>query len=222
MSSKRELRITGDSSYTLWDADYGEHFHSGAGAIGESMHVFVQNGLNFARLHFPDALNILEMGFGTGLNALLTCLHKQQTTINYTGIEKHPLPEEVWRLLQYEQLEHDGQGMYYRIMQAEWNIPQRLHERFCLLKYNLDILDYHPDPEAFHLVYFDAFSPAVVPELWSDTVFGRLFGALKPQGVLVTYSAKGDVKRALRNSGFKVERLPGFAGKRHMIRAVKP
>lgn len=217
-----EIHKTADGSHTVWDALHGEHFHSASGAYGESMHVFIENGLNHACQEFANAINLLEIGFGTGLNALLTYLHQDQMIVRYTGVEKYPLPESVWSQLAYEAFEPEGsKNVYNSIMACEWESEQHIKPNFRLTKIASDLLDFEPEAGYYHLIYFDAFSPSVQQELWSQDVFDKLFSALKPGGILVTYSAKGIVKQALRKSGFKVERLTGFAGKRHMLRAVK-
>lgn len=208
-----EIQQSTDGSKTLWDALHGEHFHSLSGAYGESMHVFVENGLNYAGTIFTltEKLFILEIGFGTGLNALLTCLNQHELEIDYTGIEKYPLTEDIWQQLDYEAFEpQGGVGVFRRIMACDWGSVQPITSRFILTKLSEDILDYEPNIRHYHLIYFDAFSASVQPELWSAEVFGKLYNALKPGGLLVTYSAKGVVKQALRAVGFSVERLPGL------------
>lgn len=217
-----EIHKTADGSHTVWDASHGEHFHSALGAFGESMHVFIENGLNQAHQLFGNEINLLEIGFGTGLNALLTYLHRDQMIVHYTGVEKYPLPEPIWSQLAYEAFELEGEGnVYNTIMACEWESEHQIKPNFRLTKIASDLTDFEPEAGYYHLIYFDAFSASVQPELWSAEVFGKLYKALKPGGILVTYSAKGLVKQALRLSGFNVERLSGFAGKRHMLRAVK-
>ncbi len=217
-----EIHKSADGSHTVWDALHGEHFHSASGAYGESMHVFIENGLNHARQIFANEINILEIGFGTGLNALLTYLYQDQMIVRYTGVEKFPLPESVWSQLAYEAFEPvGGKSVYNTMMACEWEREQHITPFFHLTKVASDIHDFEPDTRKYHLIYFDAFSASVQPELWSAEMFRKLFYALKPEGILVTYSAKGTVKQALRAVGFNVVRLPGFAGKRHMLRAVR-
>lgn len=217
-----EIHRTRDGSHTLWDASHGEHYHSVSGAYGESMHVFIENGLYHAQQSFIQEINILEIGFGTGLNALLTSLHQGQWLVRYTGVEKYPIPEDIWNQMGYEAFEPEGaQGAFKKIMTCEWETEQRIKPNFWLTKITRDILDYEPKNGQYHLIYFDAFSPSVQQELWTPEVFQKLYAALVPGGILVTYSAKGMLKQALRGAGFGVERLPGFAGKRHMIRARK-
>jgi len=213
---------TADGTLTLWDAAHGEHYHSNSGVYGESMHVFIGHGLRYAQQIFPERLNILECGFGTGLNALLTYLHHQHGFIHYTGIEKYPLPDTIWKKLGYEGISGNiGPGVYEKMMQCNWESEQIISDTFRLLKLNADIELYEAPEAHFHLIYFDAFSAAVQPELWTEEIFSKLFVSLKNGGLLVTYSAKGIVKQALRRAGFKLERWPGFGGKRHMLRAIK-
>ncbi len=216
------IASTADGSLTLWDTSHGEHFHSCAGAYSESMHVFIRQGFQYVQQSFSGSYNILECGFGTGLNALLTLLSQGDAMVDYTGIEKYPLAEEIWRYLGYERLVSDGPlGMYEKIMDCRWDTVHCINEAFKLLKINADIVSYPFPEQYFHLIFFDAFSATVQPELWSGQVFTRLFNALRSGGVLVTYSARGSIKQAMRQAGFRIERLPGFGGKRHMIRAHK-
>lgn len=218
-----QIHATADGSLTIWDALHGEHYHSGFGAYGESMHVFIQHGLQYVQAYFPDRITILECGFGTGLNAMLTCLNKNESFVRYIGIEKYPLTEELWKGLRYDCFaEENNRSVYDNIMQCEWEIEHRINDTFTLLKVKAEMENYLPPKAQVHLIYFDAFSSSVQPELWSATVFSRLFEALVSGGVLVTYSAKGTVKQTLRSVGFTLERLPGFGGKRHMLRARKP
>lgn len=220
---ERHICQTGDGSPTIFDPRFGEYFHSGAGAMGESMHVFIQNGLKVVLGRFDDAqINVLEYGFGTGLNALLTLVHAAGKMIRYTAVDKFPLREELWGKLPYGRLLNPPKEFFYeQLMACSWNRPCNLHPAFTLLKLEADVLRFEPQAETFHLVYFDAFSPKVQPDLWSVEIFTRLYDAMCRGGVLVTYSARGSVKQALRQAKFTLERLPGFAGKRHMLRATK-
>jgi tRNA U34 5-methylaminomethyl-2-thiouridine-forming methyltransferase MnmC len=178
---------------------------------------------------FPKRnISILEIGFGTGLNAFLTLLEakKRGVAVFYEALEKHALPPAIIAQLNYTQWAPPADSsLFEKIHQANWNEETLLasgHQASCtLLKKSQDLLDYRPS-RMFDLIYFDAFAPAVQPALWTAAVFKKLYGRVNAGGVLVTYSSKGIVKAALRSAGFLVERLPGAAGKRHMVRAARP
>lgn len=216
-----EIKKTADGSHTLFVPELNEHYHSTFGAIRESMHVFVDAGLNF--IDQKGGLNILEVGFGTGLNTLLTAIEKQEQQIRYRGIEAFPLENEVIQKLNFPQLiPYDGSDLIFdKIHQAEWGKESAITEGFTLTKTHTKIQEADLPESNFHLVYFDAFAPDVQPELWTKEIFGKIHAAMKPGGVLVTYSSKGLVKQNLRAAGFTVKRLPGPPGKNHMVRAEK-
>jgi tRNA U34 5-methylaminomethyl-2-thiouridine-forming methyltransferase MnmC len=220
-----ELKVTGDGSHTLYIPSLNEHYHSVFGAIRESKHIFIDAGLRALPSDLP-AIEILEIGFGTGLNALLTCLETQDRAplIRYSVVEKWPLPPEMTSLLNYpDQLNYAGAAdIFHRIHAAEWGDWTEINSCFNLKKIQADLLGFFPDKDAFILIYFDAFGPDVQPEMWTEEVFSKLFYALKPGGILVTYSTKGTVKRNLKGAGFTIEKLPGPPGKREILRAVKP
>jgi Uncharacterized conserved protein len=219
---KRSLFQTDDGSYTLMLEDGQECYHSTRGALQEALHVYVQAGLCYylaedtTRQTRP--ISIFEMGFGTGLNAWAS-LQKAETLqldIHYTAIEKYPLSPKEVRSLPYSQ-----ENSFLQLHEAPWESNCRLSPHFSLHKQRDDLSDYTP-PVGLDLMYFDAFSPERQPDLWTCTIFAKLFQALQPGGLLLTYSSRGSVKAALRNAGFSLERLPGAGGKRHMIRARKP
>lgn len=217
---QRELRTTADGSQTIFVPHWDEHYHSVHGAVQESKHVFIANGL----AHFATApkLEILEMGFGTGLNALLTCLMQpDHQKITYTALEAFPVEDSLWQALQYGQL-LAANALFTQLHQSVWEIPAAITPHFQLLKLHTSIENFIPKYSRFDLIYYDAFAPSAQPELWTETVFHKLFEALKPGGILVTYCAKGQVKRNLKSVGFVVEALPGPPGKREMTRASKP
>jgi tRNA U34 5-methylaminomethyl-2-thiouridine-forming methyltransferase MnmC len=219
---RSEIKITGDGSATLYVPELKEHYHSIYGAVQESMHVFIQEGLNSLKI---NDLAILEIGFGTGLNALLTLVHSRNfNSVDYHAIEKYPLEWELVRQLRYGEylnlpvkMEEEFREMHL----TDWDSKLHLGENFMFRKMKINILEYQPSSK-FSLIYFDAFSPSVQPELWEEAVFTRLFNSLHPNGILVTYCAKGKIRRMLNGIGFRVERLAGPPGKREMIRARHP
>ncbi len=219
-----ELRITSDGSHTLYLAELDETYHSLHGALQESRHVFINHGLNFFCKKNPDKkiITVFEMGFGTGLNALLTMQFavEKQVQVRYTTIEKFPLPEEIVKTLNYTQLSEfiPYQEDFIRMHQAPAGAALNLGN-FNFRKDLGDILSYS-FMRMFDVVFWDAFAPSIVPELWTSELFTRLRTSMNPGGVLTTYSSKGDVKRNIRAAGFNLERLPGAPGKRHMLRAI--
>ena len=219
-----ELKLTADGSHTLFVPLINEHYHSVFGAIQESRHIFINAGLNALPENLP-AINILEIGFGTGLNALLTCLEKRDSApcIRYLALERYPLPIEMTSQLNYpDRLQHvNASDIFLELHIAEWNKWAAITEMFVLFKLSMDIHDFTPEKEMFDLVYFDAFGPEVQPEMWTPEVFGKMYMALNRGGILVTYSCKGMVKRNLKGAGFSLEKLPGPPGKREMLRATK-
>jgi tRNA U34 5-methylaminomethyl-2-thiouridine-forming methyltransferase MnmC len=216
---KIEVKISDDGSTTFYRPDIDEHYHSIHGAIQESMHIFINAGLNH---HQGKALRILEVGFGTGLNALLTMLEAPDKKIVYHALERFPLPPGMVSKVNYPQrLDNpDAQTFFDLMHQAKWDTPCAITPHFELLKMEQDLLTYLPD-SLFDLIYFDAFGPDKQPELWSPPVFEKLGKATQPGGILTTYSVKGTVKRALKDAGFAIEKIPGPPGKREMIRATK-
>lgn len=221
---KKELLKTGDGSTTLHLPKWDEQYHSKHGAIQEANHVFIQHGLEYIIAQDPsNSLSVLEIGFGTGLNALLTYTNAQDVAeliVNYTGLEAYPiLVEEISKLNFSEQLEIDN-SIYTKLHTTAWEEKAAISDNFYLTKLKMKFQDFQGNGN-FNLIYFDAFGPRVQPELWELAIFQQMYAALKPNGVLVTYSAKGDVRRAMQQVGFKVERLPGPPGKREMLRAIK-
>jgi tRNA U34 5-methylaminomethyl-2-thiouridine-forming methyltransferase MnmC len=218
------LQTTEDGSHTLFVPDLNEHYHSTHGALQESELVFIQNGLH----HIPvciKEINVLEVGFGTGLNALLTVLEskKQRRKINYVAVEPEPVAADILESLNFstEIGGSEAAGYYKKICEAGWVYPAYLSDYFIISKIQAKLEDISLKDEQFHLVYFDAFGPDVQPELWTEQVFTQLYKCLKQNGILVTYSCKGTVKRALKAAGFTIEKLPGPPGKREVLRAIK-
>lgn len=220
---KREFLKTADGSLTIHLPDWDEQYHSKHGAIQESKHVFIKTGLHhFCELHDVEELAILEIGFGTGLNALLTSQEAVELDkiISYDGVEAYPISFDQVQGLNYpEQLDVDS-SIFLKLHEVAWETPQKITPHFLLHKQQKFFKDITAI-NVYHLIYFDAFGARVQPELWTQEVFKTMYDALKKDGVLVTYAAKGSVRRAMQAVGFKVERLPGPPGKREMLRATK-
>jgi tRNA U34 5-methylaminomethyl-2-thiouridine-forming methyltransferase MnmC len=217
----RQIVITSDGSHTLYIPGLGEHYHSVHGAIQESEHVFIQAGLAFLNERTP--IRILEIGFGTGLNTLLTLKYASENnrTIEYTTLEKYPLQPNEYSLLNYGKLlGSDWENPFITLHTCGWEHENVITSLFKLTKMNVDMVAIDLE-NAFDLIYFDAFGPEIQPDLWSETVFQNMYRALCFGGILVTYSAKGQVRRNLLAAGFNVERIPGPPGKREMLRATK-
>jgi len=239
---KRSIITTADGSKTIQIEEWNEQYHSIHGAIQEAKHVYIKNGLLFciesllesfdcaqdklSREVFDKSQNIsiLEIGFGTGLNAFLTLLKAEELkqNIEYSGVEAYPiLPEELQQLNYVDQLSAEHlQHAFETFHQSPWEKEIKVTPFFQLIKQQKQFKDIQNE-NTFDLIYFDAFGPRVQPELWTEHIFKIMFEALKPNGVLVTYSAKGSVRRAMQSVGFLVEKLPGPPGKREMLRARK-
>ena len=215
-----QLVTTSDGSHTIYVPDLDDHYHSIYGAVQESVHVFIRNGFDYCN---EDPVKILEVGLGTGLNALLTAVRSHGGTrqIFYTGIEKYPLQNEIVKVLNYPLFTgENGKVIFDEIHACEWGKMYSICDNFNLTKINGDLLKENIEG-CFNLVFFDAFGPDKQPEMWTGDVFKKISGITTNGGILVTYSAKGEVKRNLEESGFKVSRIPGPPGKREMIRAIK-
>lgn len=219
---EREIIITGDGSKTIQLKDWDEQYHSKHGAIQEAYHVFIRRGLD---LFDNTSLDILEIGLGTGLNAFITLLEaeKGKYQVNYCGVEAYPVAWEEASQLEYAtKLNVFGKEPYFKKLHTSpWEVPTEITPYFKFTKRKMDFKDIH-DQEMFNLIYFDAFGARVQPELWTTSIFKKMYKALKSSGYLVTYAAKGSVRRAMLEVGFIVERLPGPPGKREMLRAQKP
>lgn len=215
-----QIQTTDDGSQTLFVPSLDEHYHSVKGALTESMHIFIRMGLQECTSVEP---RVLEIGFGTGLNAWLTFLESEKgRKIYYTTLEKYPLPKELILQLDYPKLLSPAQApSYLLIHEAAWNEWVELTPSFMLRKMQVDFTTCSL-PDEYDVIYFDAFAPEKQPEMWSQELFDRLYACLSPGGILVTYCAKGVVRRMLQTSGFVVERLPGPpGGKREILRGKK-
>ena len=215
------LKPTDDGSPTLWDGILGENFHSLHGALTESLHVFIRSGLE--ALPEKGQIRIFECGFGTGLNAWLSAIHAEEMSIRvrYVSVDAFPVEKEFFSLLDYSRDYSEAyKQLYNEIMNASWEEESIIGSCFSLLKKEMRFEEFKT-AEKFDLIYYDAFSPGIQPELWSVECFQKCFSMLDKNGMLLTYSAKGDVKRALKEAGFIVENLPGPPGKREITRALK-
>lgn len=219
---KREIVTTDDGSHTLYIPEMDEHYHSMHGAIQESKHIFIEAGL---KANKKKDTCVFEVGLGTGLNALLTIIAADEFAIkiNYISIEKYPLQKEEYSLLNYsEQCNFDCNPTFQAIHKCEWNKQLKLTNNFHFTKLKADIttLEFEDLPQ-FDIIYFDAFAPNKQLGVWDKSIFKKLYQHSKHAAVLVTYCAKGEVRRNLQAVGFKVERLPGPPGKREILRAIK-
>ena len=214
---------TADGSHSIFSATYGVSYHSRYGAVQESQHVFIDAALRYKAVR-RKSLDILEIGFGSGLNAFMTLLEakRRHLLLRYTAIEAYPITlAEAERLNFHEALGvPDARAEFLALHRLPWGQPQALDETFVFCKL-LQRIEDSAFEAAFDIIYFDAFAPNAQPELWEAPVMARMFEALRPEGVLVTYCAKGAVKRTLRQVGFEVESLPGPPRKREMTRALK-
>lgn len=219
---KRRIVETADGSRTILIEEWNEQYHSLHGAIREAYHVFLQTGL----YNVPGTdVAVLEIGFGTGLNAIITLLEAQKRglKIRYTALEAYPIKNEELSQLNYIEIlgEPELSKPFQLMHKVSWGDAHDISPNFSLTKLKLDFRDFVANSD-YQLIYFDAFGPRVQPELWTPEIFSIMYDALLPSGMLVTYSAKGSVRRAMQQAGFLVEKLPGPPGKREMLRAVKP
>lgn len=216
----REIINTADGSQSIFVPGLAEHYHSVHGALQESEHVFMKNGLD---LHPRADVSVLEVGFGTGLNALLALSRSvaRHLDIRYQTIELYPLDEQEYSSLTFaKHFFPDLQREFELMHRCQWGEEIRVADSFSIYKMQVDLLEWEPSTR-FDIVFFDAFAPDKQPRLWTEDVFGKISRAMNPGGVLSTYCCKGVVKRALRASGFDVELLPGPPGKREITVARK-
>jgi tRNA U34 5-methylaminomethyl-2-thiouridine-forming methyltransferase MnmC len=214
-----ELIVTGDGSNTLYVPELNETYHSRHGSINESKHVFILNGVHHSKV---NPVHILEVGFGTGLNAFLSCIEAEQLSkkIFYTSLETKPLAASITDQLNYHQFLKNDE-YWKKINEYQWDISALIHDYFSIIKKETSIQKFETETY-FDIVFYDAFAPEKQPEMWTQDCFEKIFRILVPGGFLVTYCAKGVVKRTLKSCGFVIETLPGPPMKREMIRAVKP
>lgn len=225
---KREIIKTQDGSTTIHIQEWNEQYHSKHGAIQEALYVYLKQGLkgfltSEGVSEQSKEVSVLEIGFGTGLNAFLTLMEAEalKLKLKYVGVEAYPISAEELEQLNYpEALKVEAQT-FNALHSCSWEVAHDITPNFQLTKQQLKFSEIK-DEDTFDVIYFDAFGPRVQPELWTEAIFKIMFKALKPKGVLVTYCAQGNARRAMISTGFKVEKLDGPPGKRHMLRAVKP
>ncbi|HNP68379.1 MAG TPA: tRNA (5-methylaminomethyl-2-thiouridine)(34)-methyltransferase MnmD [Aequorivita sp.] len=220
---KRTLFKTGDGSYTLHIPEWDEQYHSKHGAIAEALHVFIKEGLyHWFSENKKTEVSILEIGFGTGLNALLTFLETEKNPfkVHYTGVEAYPLEVGEIVKLNYTSLLNASEEVFLNMHHSPWEQISSISVNFQLTKQQKLFSEINSE-NSFNLIYFDAFGIRVQPELWTEEIFKKMYAALKPHGILVTYAANGNARRAMQAVGFKVERLSGPPGKKEMLRGTK-
>jgi tRNA U34 5-methylaminomethyl-2-thiouridine-forming methyltransferase MnmC len=223
---QREIIITTDGSHSVAIPQMGVTYHSTHGAIQESVHVFIESGLRYVlgRLKEPSSLSVFEMGFGTGLNALLTLMEaeKSQQKIYYETIELYPLEPSTYKYLNYcAMLERSDVEIFFAQMHTcAWDIQIEITPWFSFKKKQISLADFSTNQQ-FNIIYFDAFAPDVQPELWTTTVFKKLHDMMKTNAVLTTYCSKSIVRKAMTEAGLKVEKIPGPPHKREIVRVMK-
>jgi tRNA U34 5-methylaminomethyl-2-thiouridine-forming methyltransferase MnmC len=219
---ERKLIFTEDGSHSFFVPELDEQYHSIHGAIQESEHVFIQSGLNWCE---REKIIVFEVGFGTGLNALLTLLFASQKNkeITYISVEKYPLIQSEYEILNYAtKIAPDKADQFQNLHHCPWNIPVVINDNFILHKISNDLrnINFLSLP-LFDVIFFDAFAPNKQPDLWNHEVFSNIYIHSSDNAILVTYCAKGIIRRDLQKVGFKVERIPGPPGKKEMLRAIK-
>lgn len=218
-----KMEITEDGSHTLFVPGMNEHYHSTHGAVQESMHVYIDAGL---RQCAKNEIKVLEIGFGTGLNAFLTMLEAEKTSkkIDYTSLELYLVTSPVTDKLNYAELiAPHKKEVFHSLHTCAWEQWEQITLYFSLLKLHLDFSKpsgFHPERK-FDVIFFDAFAPEKQPEMWSQEIFDTLYSLCEEEAIITTYCAKGNVRRMMQSAGFSVERLPGPPGKREMLRGRK-
>ena len=223
--TQKQILVTEDGSHTLFIPELDETYHSTHGAIEESNFIFIDKGLHYyIEKEGAQHVKILEVGFGTGLNALLSAVYAEVhgISIHYEGVEAFPLAHSVIQQLNYALLIKSAQSieLFRKINDSLWNKEYDISSDFLLKKVKSKLQEYKAQG-LFDVVFFDAFSPSKQPEMWELSILQKIWDLLNPNGVLVTYCSRGQLKRDLKSVGFTVDRLPGPPAKRHMIRAIK-
>jgi len=219
---RKEFLITEDGSHTIYLPEMDEHYHSIHGAIQESEHIYIGQG--FLQTS-TNPISILEIGFGTGLNAYLTYSYARERNISvdYYSLEKYPLTKSEYLRLNYpKSIFPENEAIFEKIHRVKWGSIQSISADFRLLKLRGDLLTYQfNDLPQYDLVYYDAFAPGKQPEMWTEEILQKVAASVKINGILVTYCAKGTVRRALSSAGFSMERIPGPIGKKEILRGKK-
>jgi tRNA U34 5-methylaminomethyl-2-thiouridine-forming methyltransferase MnmC len=221
--SNLEIITTGDGSSSLLNKELNETYHSVHGALRESLHVFIKHGIEFISSEFnSNPVNIFEVGFGTGLNALLTVQSAEALNlqVHYTSIEMFPLDEKVWRSLNYTESQKQKE-IFEQLHQASWSEDVSISKKFTLKKIHGNLQSTTLVSSDYDLIFFDAFAPNKQPEMWTLEVLEKIFNSMKCPGIFVTYCAKGQLKRDLKSLGFEVQTLEGPPGKKEMVRAIR-
>mgnify|MGYP002793923942 CR=1 FL=1 len=223
--SEQRIFETQDGSHSIFSEEFGVSYHSKYGAVQETQHVFIDAALRFKAV-LKKEISILEIGFGTGLNALMTYLEARKRNLNltYTTVEAYPISLAQAKALNYNEVlkvKEQEAAIFEQLHSISWNETTVVNENFTFKKCKLLFEELHFDTQ-FDIIYFDAFAPNAQPKLWELPLMQKMYNALLPEGILTTYCAKGEVKRTMKAVGFEVERLKGPPGKREMTRAIKP
>lgn len=217
--------ITKDGSSSLYSPSFNEIYHSRNGAIEEAKYVYIDKALKdyIQKNNSPKQIALFEIGYGTGLNAWLAAIFalEKNIIINYTGIEKYPLNHSLLSKLNYADFFPEYKAYLTAIQKAAWNQNTIIHPNFICHKLNADIFEYAPEIEQFSVIFFDAFAPTHQPEIWSASIFDKIYKMMRKNGILTTYCAKSTVRNTMIAAGFIIEKLPGPPGKREMLRATK-
>ena len=222
IEKERILQVTADGSHTLYLPDMNEHYHSVNGAVQESEHIFINAGLKQIE---KEEIHLLEIGFGTGLNALLTLKEVMEGAVKrnviYHSVELYPLDLSVVEQLNYgERVWKEHEDFFLKLHQAPWDTYEKITPQFTLYKIKGDS-NHCELPQHIDLIYFDAFAPEKQPKMWSQDIFNKLYEHANDNAIIMTYCAKGVVRRSMQAAGFLMERLPGPPGKRHILRGRK-
>ncbi len=221
LNMHKEIVITADGSPTLFIPELKEHYHSVNGAMQESVFVYIENALNLVK---KTRIKLFELGFGTGLNAYLSCLEadRRKVYIVYHSIEINPIEKNEWMLLsKFFQTNQQNADLFQIIHECEWEKKEKISHFFSLKKIKADIEVYETH-EKYDVIYFDAFGPEVQKEMWEPEIFNKISNMMNQGAILSTYSSKGLVGRNMGSAGLKVKRIPGPPGKREIIVASKP
>ena len=218
---KREVVKTNDGSMTIFLPDVQESYHSRHGAVQEALHVYIDKGLCFVE---KEHVSVLELGFGTGLNALLTMIHADRLgkDVRYVTHEAYPLDLSIIKLMNFERIlpNHFAPSIIDQLHTSDWEKDCDLTPSFKIRKCR-SLFESISYKSMFDLIYYDVFGFRVQPELWTFELFTKMYQALNDNGVLVTYACRSIIKENLIKAGFQVEKLKGPPGKREMLRAVK-